>query len=135
MAGDKQQQYEPLTNEELQGFRRRLMAKREQLLQDVQQARKEIDEQSDSAASVPSPGGVPTHPADLAQDDQASSRSLDIMDHQRRVLQDVDDALRRMNDGTYGRCVAGEHPIGRARLQAKPWAAFCIEHANLERAA
>jgi RNA polymerase-binding transcription factor DksA len=49
-------------------------------------------------------------------------------------LREVDDALRRLADGTYGMCEACGRPIEEARLQAKPAARFCVEdQARLER--
>jgi DnaK suppressor protein len=47
---------------------------------------------------------------------------------QLRVRQ-VDAALARLDDGTYGRCTVGGEPIPEARLAAVPWAATCVAHA------
>ena len=47
----------------------------------------------------------------------------------RRRLQDVDAALARLREGTYGRCVVCGEPIGDARLEARPTADRCIRHA------
>jgi DnaK suppressor protein len=50
------------------------------------------------------------------------------------LLKEVDDALERIADGSYGRCLATEHMITKSRLRAKPWAKYCIEYAEkLER--
>ncbi len=48
------------------------------------------------------------------------------------VLQQVRDALHRIDDGTYGRCLVDGGPIEVKRLDAVPWAAYCIKHQTLQ---
>ncbi len=43
-------------------------------------------------------------------------------------LREIDDALGRMSDGTYGTCLAGGEPIPMVRLRAVPWARLCTAH-------
>ena len=45
----------------------------------------------------------------------------------REHLAEVDAALARLADGSYGRCESCGHPIGEARLEARPTARLCIE--------
>jgi RNA polymerase-binding transcription factor DksA len=45
-------------------------------------------------------------------------------------LAEVDAALKRIEDGTYGTCVVGGEQIDEARLEAMPWASLCIDHAR-----
>jgi len=47
----------------------------------------------------------------------------------RNELEEVERALAKLDDGTYGRCETCGEPIGAARLEAMPAARFCIEHA------
>ena len=51
------------------------------------------------------------------------------------ILQQVQDALRRIDDGTYGKCAVDGGPIEAKRLDAVPWAAYCIKHQALLEAA
>jgi len=52
------------------------------------------------------------------------------------VLQQVRDALGRVGDGTFGRCVVDGGPIEESRLEAMPWTPYCLKHAQkLEAAA
>ena len=44
-----------------------------------------------------------------------------------QTLEDVEDALRRIKDGTYGKCILCGRQIEPARLEAIPWAAYCLE--------
>jgi RNA polymerase-binding transcription factor DksA len=48
----------------------------------------------------------------------------------RDQLDDVERALAKLDDGTYGLCEVCSQPIGDARLEAMPAARFCIEHAG-----
>ena len=48
----------------------------------------------------------------------------------RDSLADVEHALAKFEKGTFGLCEACNHPISPARLEAKPAARYCIEHAN-----
>jgi DnaK suppressor protein len=45
-------------------------------------------------------------------------------------LRDVERALEKLGEGTYGVCEICEAPIGSERLEAIPWAVRCIEHAG-----
>jgi len=48
-------------------------------------------------------------------------------------MKDVDDALAKLEQGTYGRCEVCGKPIAEARLEAMPSARTCIEHASTAR--
>jgi len=45
-------------------------------------------------------------------------------------LAEIDAALKRIEEGTYGKCVVGGEEIGPDRLEAMPWASLCIDHAR-----
>jgi RNA polymerase-binding transcription factor DksA len=47
----------------------------------------------------------------------------------RAELEEVERALHKLDAGTYGRCETCSEPISAARLEAKPAARYCIEHA------
>lgn len=47
----------------------------------------------------------------------------------RHELEEVEHALTKLDDGTYGRCETCGEPISPARLEAKPAARYCIDHA------
>lgn len=52
-----------------------------------------------------------------------------LYDQLRRELDDIERALSRMDDGTYGTCEVCGAEIGAARLEAMPATRFCIDHA------
>jgi len=50
-----------------------------------------------------------------------------LSDTERKTLLQIEDALRRMDQGTYGKCANCGNPINPLRLEAVPWTRFCIE--------
>ncbi|MCW2976723.1 MAG: conjugal transfer protein TraR [Actinomycetia bacterium] len=48
-----------------------------------------------------------------------------------QVLSDIDAALKRIDEGTYGTCVNCGKPIAEERLEAYPWGSLCIDDARL----
>jgi RNA polymerase-binding protein DksA len=53
------------------------------------------------------------------------------MDGERKLLREIDDALERIEQGTYGICEGTGKPILKARLKAQPWARYCVDYARL----
>jgi DnaK suppressor protein len=47
------------------------------------------------------------------------------------VLKQVRDALQRIDDGTFGKCLVDGEPIEEERLQAEPWTPYCLKHQQL----
>src|SRR5436190_1251579 len=68
--------------------------------------------------------------SDVAIDSAFTSADLNSI-----VLQQVRDALRRIEDGTFGRCIVDGGPIEAKRLEAVPWAPYCLKHQSLLEAA
>ena len=64
---------------------------------------------------------------DAALDAAHNEINSQLAELESRELAQVEDALARMNDGTYGICEATGKPIPLARLQALPYATLCIE--------
>ncbi|MEI7744557.1 MAG: TraR/DksA C4-type zinc finger protein [Chloroflexota bacterium] len=54
-------------------------------------------------------------------------RDLALRDHARAHLAAIEDALRRLDAGAFGRCTACGRDIAPERLEAVPWAALCID--------
>lgn len=50
-----------------------------------------------------------------------------LSDTERRILIEIDDALQRMDSGSYGSCAHCNIEIAKARLRALPWAKYCID--------
>lgn len=114
---------------ELDEFRHLLLIKRAQLLGDFEQLQEEAhnDRRGDSAGDL---SAMPIHMADIGSDNWDQEFNLVLLQNERNLLREIDDALERIKEGTYGICVATGRPISKARLRAKPWAKYCIEYAR-----
>lgn len=55
---------------------------------------------------------------------------VDAAKHLDAKLRDVERALAKLDEGTYGLCDVGGEPVGQERLEAIPWAVLCVEHAR-----
>jgi DnaK suppressor protein len=64
---------------------------------------------------------------DDATAQQSSSEALEEVTLESRTLEQVEDALKRVADGTYGKCVICGRPIDPKRLEAIPWTPYCLE--------
>lgn len=73
-------------------------------------------------------GAAGQHPADVGTETEYRSQDLGVLEQIERELADVADALRRLDDGTYGQCEVCGRPIPDDRLEAEPTARFDIEH-------
>jgi RNA polymerase-binding transcription factor DksA len=67
------------------------------------------------------------HMADAGTDSYDRDFALSILSSDQNALYEIDEALRRIEAGTYGICELTGKPIGKARLEAIPWARFSIE--------
>src|SRR5215471_6231342 len=65
---------------------------------------------------------------DAAQIDESESVALSEAEQNLATLAEIDAALLRISDGTYGQCLVDGGPIEAARLDAEPWAVYCITH-------
>ena len=72
----------------------------------------------------PSAGG---HAADAGSEMFERSRDLSILEDIDSQLADIEHAVARMENGSYGTCEACGRPIDPARLEARPAARFCVE--------
>jgi DnaK suppressor protein len=67
------------------------------------------------------------HPADVATETFEREKDVSILDNVDEQLRDVEDALQRLEQNTYGRCEICGKEIGDERLRARPEARFCID--------
>jgi DnaK suppressor protein len=64
---------------------------------------------------------------DAASDSEISAETLQEASLESTTLEQVEDALKRVADGTYGKCVVCGKQISAARLSAIPWTPYCLE--------
>jgi DnaK suppressor protein len=66
--------------------------------------------------------------SDLAQVDELKEEYFALAETDAEILAEVRAALRRIAEGTYGRCAVDGQPIDAKRLQSVPWTRFCLKH-------
>jgi RNA polymerase-binding protein DksA len=72
------------------------------------------------------------HPADAATATLEREMDATLEENSEHVLNAIDEALKRIDEGTYGTCVRCGNRIGEERLEAMPYAEKCIDCKRLE---
>ena len=75
------------------------------------------------------------HPADQASETFEREKDFSILEQVEAELADVERALKRLDDGTYGTCEACGTAIADERLEAMPATRFCVQHQQQAEAA
>jgi DnaK suppressor protein len=115
-----------LTDEQLRSLRARLDERREQLLASIETRR---EQERDSTREV-------GDEMDEANTEGVSAMTSKLLERDMMELREIDRAIARMEEGTYGACEGTGEPIGYARLSLRPWARFSVAYQEeLERAA
>jgi len=111
-------------------FKEILMEKRREILRNVTEFEDEALRKSrmDATGDLSS---MPIHMADLGTDNYEQEFALGLMDSERKLLREIDNALVRLENKTYGICEGTGKPISKARLEAQPWARYCVEYARM----
>ena len=129
--GDREQiSKSHLSAKELAAFKAVLLRRREEIFQNVHEIEGETLRKSrlDASGDLSS---MPIHMADLGTDNFQQEFSLGLMDSERQLIVEIDDALHRIETGTYGICEGTGKPIPKARLEAQPWARYSVEYARM----
>jgi DnaK suppressor protein len=110
-----------LTKSQLARIREELVEERASLLEQV--------EDLDAEADVKNwrEGGFDDDPADAGSASFERETAQSLSNHARNLLTQIDDAVRRMDAGTYGRCERCGEAIEAARLEALPYARLCLD--------
>lgn len=92
----------------------------------------EVTRMIEAVPQKANPGGdlshVPTHNAD--RDSEGLDSELELIHNEEGLLNDVREALNRIEQGTYGNCQECGSPIAEARLDALPYTPYCIDCAQ-----
>jgi len=126
----KQTRLRGLNAADRERFKEMLLRKRREIFQNVFEIEGETLKKSrlDASGDLSS---MPIHMADLGTDNYEQEFALGLMDSERRLLAQIDAALQRIEDGSYGICQGTGKPIRKARLEAQPWAQYCVEYARM----
>jgi len=118
-----------MTKPELERWRRRLLAMKKRLGSDLSQLEEEVLRPLGGESS----GGlsdVPVHPADLGSDHSDLEVDLELLENEAQILEEIEDALARIEHGTFGLCENCHQAISRERLEAVPYTRYCIRCAR-----
>lgn len=114
----------PFKKKELDSFRAILLTKRRELAGDV-------EEMERGMASLGDRGGDPAlDVAEQGSDAYDQSLSIGLAEADRKLIREIDEALRRIDDGVYGVCEVTHEPISTQRLNELPWTRLSIEAAR-----
>lgn len=120
----------PLSTKELQELKERLLQERT----DLQAQYDEIEETTFSAAQSDLSGemGFDEEYADAGTATFERERDLSLVNNLRDLMERIDKALARIDEGTYGLCDRCGRPIEKARLKALPYANLCLQDKQAE---
>lgn len=118
----------PMIQEENEPFR--------QSLRELQvRLRGELDQMTNEALRLDDAGNsnlsnVPLHMADVGTENFDQEFTLGLIENEQETLEMVNEALERIEKGTYGSCLECQGPIAKPRLEAIPYTPYCIECAR-----
>jgi DnaK suppressor protein len=108
---------EYMSKEQLDHFRYILSSWKQDLMQEVDRTMLHM---KDEASNFPDPN-------DRATQESEFSLELRTRDRERKLIRKIDEALKRIEDGSYGYCLETGEPIGVKRLEARPVATLSVE--------
>ena len=122
-----------MNKRELDKFKRLLIKKREELISSVNHITGDTRRQSQKEAAGDL-SGYSLHMADMASDNFEREFSLNLASGERETLLEIDEAFKRIDEKTYGKCLACGKKIGKKRLSAVPYAKLCLKCKTQEEA-
>lgn len=121
----------PLSRRELTELRQVLEQERQRLMAELE-AMEEHTPEVEEQAGMDIGGGYDEDMADVASTTFEREKSVALESSVQNVLGQVEEALQRIEDGTYGRCLRCGNFIDYARLKVLPHATLCIRCKELE---
>lgn len=115
-----------LTKKELVEFKKLVLKKKDEILDDIKHISDDTLKKSQKDASGDI-SGYTYHMADVATDTYDREFSLGLASSDRQFIYELDDALKRIEDGTFGICEDCKALIAKNRLKAVPHARLCVK--------
>ena len=114
-----------LNKEQLKQFRQLLITERIKLAGEIKSMVNDAAKSPRDASGDLS--GYTVHMADMAADTYERELSVNLVSSEQQVLYQIDDALKRIDEGAYGICQQCNKVITISRLKAVPYASLCID--------
>ena len=115
--------YKRMDKRKVKAYRDKLLARRESLFSQVTEAEMSSRERDLEATQ---------DPADMAANAYTKELLISMSANDRKLLQLIDEALERVERGEYGECVNCGEPLTEKRLDAVPWARYCLKCQDLQ---
>ena len=112
---------EALSKEQIAGFEARLQQARKAALDSVQEEIRQTGDPDDTSLEK-----IPNDTGDRSEMDRETDTNISMAQRHATELEEIDAALGRIAEGTYGECEECGGDIGAARLEAQPTARLCI---------
>lgn len=114
------------SKKDLVEFKKFIARKKDELLEDIQHISDDTLKKSQKEASGDI-SGYTYHMADVASDTYDREFSLGLASSERQILYELEDALKKMDEGRYGVCEICSQLISKNRLKAVPHARLCVK--------
>ena len=114
-----------LSRQQVKQFRQLLIIERAKFAGEIKAIAQETSKSPREASGDLSAYTV--HMADMSADAYEREVSMNIVSSEQEVLYQIDDALKRIDEGTFGICEQCTKPITMSRLKAVPYASLCIK--------
>lgn len=117
-----------LTNQQLHTLKESLLQEKQELVSHFEAEDDNSGGEESLRVSTGELSAYDNHPADVGTETFERSRDMAIDDNLETRLEEINEALGRIEDSTYGRCVVCGTDIPYERLEAVPYTAYCVEH-------
>lgn len=107
-------------------FKKMVIKRKEEILEGIQHISEDTLKKSQKEASGDI-SGYTYHMADVATDTYDREFSLGLASNERKVLYELEDALKKIEDGSFGICEECKKLIAKSRLKAVPYARLCVK--------
>ena len=121
----KDETVSPFSKEQLEYYRQLLLEKMQEILGDVNTMEETLFQGSGELSNMP------MHLADMGTDNYEQEFNLGLVAEERKILADIQQALARIADGSFGICEGLDVPIETNRLEAIPWTRYSLEYARM----
>ena len=119
-----------LSDKQQSKLKKMLIEQKRELIGDTNEGENEMTAQASLRDSTDELSTIDNHPADLATELFEREKDMALKVHHEDLLAQVESALERLENGSYGVCAKCQVDIPYDRLRAIPYTAFCIEHTD-----
>ncbi|WP_173915774.1 hypothetical protein [Halobacillus sp. Marseille-Q1614] len=116
-----------LSEKQIQDFKKKLEEMKEETEEDLEKYQKEKADEDSSSDYEGELSSVSDHPGDLGTFQHERAKEQTLHEQTREKLIDINDALQRIEDGTYGKSVVSGEPIPLERLEVMPTARINVD--------